>query len=241
MPLIFNFRSEREKRLKIIKTSNVSKIFKTGKTQFHALKNISISIEKGETVAIIGKSGSGKSTLMHLLSLLDKPSEGQIEIFSQSSEKMTNKQINKFRNQSVGFVFQQFFLNPKHTVIDNIMLPLKISGMKKSYKNQLAIDALRKVGLLDRINSKAIDLSGGQKQRVCIARAIVNYPEIIFADEPTGNLDSINGKIIEDLLFSLNKHYGITLVIVTHDNEIAKRCSKIITIKDGEVKAGMDE
>lgn len=219
----------------IISTKNLSKTYGKKTTAFEALKNINLEIKEGETIAIIGKSGSGKSTLMHLLALLDRPTSGTLKIGEQNSTKLSKRQLNRLRNQKFGFVFQQFFMNSNDTVLNNVMLPLKISGTRRKTRKQLALDALETVELSDKAHVKANDLSGGQKQRVCIARAIVNNPKIIFADEPTGNLDSRTGAKIEKLLFDLNKKKGVTLIIVTHDEDLAKKCSRIIRIKDGEI------
>lgn len=221
--------------MKVIEAINVKKTYGSGDSAFHALKGVSFSIEKGESVAIIGKSGSGKSTLMHILALLDRPTSGDIFLVNQDPNKMKKSALNIMRNQTYGFVFQQFFMNPKDTVLSNVLLPLKIAGISKRQRKQLAMEALAAVDLTYKCNNKANDLSGGQKQRVCIARALVNQPEIIFADEPTGNLDSTTGEKIEELLFNLNREKNITLIIVTHDPELAARCDRQIHIKDGLV------
>lgn len=219
----------------LIQVTNLSKTYGKKSTAFKALKNIDLSIEQGESIAIIGKSGSGKSTLMHLLALLDKPTTGTIKINDQNSNKLSARQLNKLRNREFGFVFQQFFMNSNDSVLNNVLLPLKISGTRRKTRKKLAFEALKTVELEDKAKSKANDLSGGQKQRVCIARAIVNNPKIIFADEPTGNLDSNTGEKIEKLLFSLNKEKNVTLIIVTHDEDLAKKCSRQIHIKDGQI------
>lgn len=221
--------------MKVLEADNIVKTYGSGATAFQALKGVSLSINKGESVAIIGKSGSGKSTLMHILALLDQPTSGQMVLLDQKTENIKKKALNKLRNQTFGFVFQQFFLNPKDTVLDNVILPLKIAGITGKRRKKMALEALRSVELEDKAQNRANDLSGGQKQRVCIARALVNEPEIIFADEPTGNLDSATGDKVEELLFKLNKEKGITLIIVTHDPELAARCDRQIQIKDGLV------
>lgn len=221
-----------------IEVNDVKKVYGSGPAAFEALKGISFTIKKGESIAIIGKSGSGKSTLMHILALLDRPSSGKIALLNQDTQKINKRTLNKMRNETFGFVFQQFFMNPKDTVLSNVVLPLKIAGLSSRQRKEMAIDALEAVDLSDKANNKANDLSGGQKQRVCIARAIVNQPEIIFADEPTGNLDSTTGEKIEELLFNLNQNKGITLIIVTHDPELAVRCDRQIHIKDGQLLEG---
>ena len=219
----------------LIEVKNLVKVYRDGNTYFKALNGVSFSIQKGESVAIIGKSGSGKSTLMHLLAALDKPNEGEILINGQNIAKMKKRELNKLRNQTFGFVFQQFFMNPKDTVLQNVILPLKIAGVGSRKRKEIALKALEAVELTDKAKNKASNLSGGQKQRVCVARAIANSPKIIFADEPTGNLDSKTSKKIEDLLFGLNKESGITLIIVTHDESLAAKCDRQIRIQDGQI------
>lgn len=219
----------------LIEAKNLVKVYRDGNTYFKALNNVSFEIKKGESVAIIGKSGSGKSTLMHLLAALDKPNEGEILINGQNIAKMKKRDLNKLRNRTFGFVFQQFFMNPKDTVLQNVILPLKIGGVSSRKRKEIALKALEAVELTDKAKNKASNLSGGQKQRVCVARTIANSPEIIFADEPTGNLDSKTSKKIEDLLFGLNKDNGITLIIVTHDEALAQKCDRQIRIQDGQI------
>ena len=219
----------------LIEVKDLVKVYRDGNTYFKALNGVSFSIQKGESVAIIGKSGSGKSTLMHLLAALDKPNEGEILINGQNIAQMKKRELNKLRNQTFGFVFQQFFMNPKDTVLQNVILPLKIAGVASRKRKEIALKALEAVELTDKAKNKASNLSGGQKQRVCVARAIANSPEIIFADEPTGNLDSKTSKKIEDLLFDLNKESGITLIIVTHDESLAAKCDRQIRIQDGQI------
>lgn len=219
----------------IIQANNVNKLYGKKSNRFQALKNINLSIARGESLAILGKSGSGKSTLMHILALLDKPTSGEILIKNTPASSLSGKNINKIRNKSFGFVFQSFFMNANDSVINNVMDPLLIAGASKKDRKQRALAALKSVDLLDKQNAKAKDLSGGQKQRVCIARAIVNNPSVIFADEPTGNLDSKTGDKIKRLLFALNKKRGITLIIVTHDPDMANLCDRQIHIKDGEI------
>lgn len=219
---------------KVIEVKNLVKVYGKRAAAFTALKHIDLDIYKGESVAIIGKSGSGKSTLMHLLALLDKPTSGTIKINGVDSTKLRSRKLNQLRNRSFGFVFQQFFMNPNDSVLENVILPLKIAGTKRKTRKELATKAIRTVGLEERIKFKANDLSGGQKQRVCIARALVNDPSIIFADEPTGNLDSATGDKIIKLLFEANKK-GTTLIIVTHDEDLAKLCNRQVRIMDGKI------
>lgn len=219
----------------MIELKNVGKVYGKKASAFTALENINLEIPAGTSIAIVGKSGSGKSTLMHLVALLDKPSEGTILINKKDTAKLPDKELNTLRNKSFGFVFQQFFINANDSVLNNVILPLKIAGVGRRERQQRGMEALKAVELDDKAGNKANDLSGGQKQRVCIARALINDPEVIFADEPTGNLDSTTGAKIMDLLFSLNKSKQITLIIVTHDDELAERCSRQIRIKDGRI------
>ena len=221
----------------IIDVKNLTKTYGKKSTAFKALDNINLQIFQGESVAIVGKSGSGKSTLMHLLALLDKPTSGEIKILGINANKLKGKKLNQLRNKHFGFVFQQFFMNPKDTVLENVLLPLKIGKISRFKRKKLALKALETVDLKNKAKNKATNLSGGQKQRVCIARAIVNNPKIIFADEPTGNLDSKTGQKIIDLLFGLNKK-GATLIIVTHDDDLAKLCDRQIRITDGVLQKG---
>lgn len=221
----------------LISTHNLCKTYGKRNAKFIALKDINLEIEEGESVAIIGKSGSGKSTLMHLLALLDRPTSGSIQLRGIDTSKLRARRLNELRNKQFGFVFQSFFMNSNDTVLNNVILPLKIAGIGFRERKRRAINALKIVGLEDKIKNKANDLSGGQKQRVCIARAIVNQPKVIFADEPTGNLDSVTGEKIERILFGLNKKVGITLIIVTHDEDLAAKCGRIIRIADGHIIA----
>ena len=220
----------------VITTENLTKVYGKKDAAFTALENINLEIGAGETLAIVGKSGSGKSTLMHLLALLDRPTSGMVKIGNKDASTLAAKQLDMVRNKTFGFVFQQFFLNGNDTVLNNVTLPLKIAGMSRKARNQRGLEMLQAVELEDKASSRANDLSGGQKQRVVIARALANNPKLIFADEPTGNLDTKTGKTIENLLFSLNKKKGITLLIVTHDVDLAARCSRQIYIEDGKIK-----
>jgi putative ABC transport system ATP-binding protein len=222
----------------VIATNHVTKIYGKGDAAFTALSDVSIAIEAGESVAIVGKSGSGKSTLMHTLALLDKPTRGEVLFKDHDAARMKGRQLDVLRNKRYGFVFQQFFLNANDTVLNNVVLPLKIAGVSRRERTKQGMAALHAVELETKAKNKAANLSGGQKQRVCIARALINKPSIIFADEPTGNLDSVTGKNIEDLLFRLNQQAGITLIIVTHDPDIARRCQRQLHIKDGHLVSG---
>jgi putative ABC transport system ATP-binding protein len=222
----------------IIQANKLRRVFGKGDSAFEALKGIDITISQGEVVAIIGKSGSGKSTLMHLLALLDTPTSGKVMISGKDASKLHRKAVDQMRNRDFGFVFQQFFLNATDSVLNNVTLPLKIGGVSAKERNRRGLEALRSVELEDKANSTAVELSGGQKQRAVIARALINYPKVIFADEPTGNLDTITGKKIVDLLFKLNKEKGITVIFVTHDHDLAKRCQRQIELQDGLILKG---
>lgn len=219
----------------LINAKNVTKIYGKGDNAFVALDKVHVGMKRGETVAVVGKSGSGKSTLMHVLAALDRATSGDVAFDEASYEAMKPVKLDNLRAKSFGFIFQQFFLSGRESVLDNVMLPLKINGMRYGRRKARALKALEEVDLLDKAKNKASDLSGGQKQRVVIARALVGDPEVIFADEPTGNLDSENGTRIVDLLFRLNREKGITLVIVTHDRDLAKLCDRQLTMKDGRL------
>ena len=204
-----------------------------GASRFDALKGVSLRIERGESVAIVGKSGSGKSTLMHLLALLDQPDHGVLGVGGVDAATLSSRQVSRLRNETFGFVFQQFFLNPNASVLENVILPLKIAGVGRRERRERGMAVLDQLEMADKAKSKAVSLSGGQKQRAVIARALVNNPQLIFADEPTGNLDTVTGRLVEDILFRLNRENGITLVVVTHDTELAARCDRQIHISDG--------
>ena len=219
----------------LLSTHGLHKTYGKRDAKFEALRGINLEIHRGESVAIIGKSGSGKSTLMHLLALLDRPTKGEIRLDGQPTSKLKQRRLNHLRNKEFGFVFQSFFMNANDSVLNNVILPLKIAGVGRRERKSRAMEALRIVGLESKAKNNANNLSGGQKQRVCIARAIVNDPKVIFADEPTGNLNSATGTKIEDILFKLNREQGITLIIVTHDQELANKCERQIHISDGHV------
>lgn len=213
----------------------LSKHYGSGANRFEALRDVSLSIRTGECVAIVGKSGSGKSTLMHLLAVLDEPSQGEVRIHGTDAQSLSARALNRLRNREFGFVFQQFFLNAQQSVIDNVTLPLTIAGMRRGARRARALDVLESLDLADKAAVRAVTLSGGQKQRTVIARALAGSPSVIFADEPTGNLDSTTGANVEDMLFALNREQGITLVIVTHDDELAARCDRQVVLRDGRI------
>ena len=220
----------------MIEVRNISKTYGKKKNSFQALKDVSFKIPKGASVAIIGKSGSGKSTLIHAMSGLDAPEEGEVLMDGVNILSMKQKDIDKFRSKKMGFIFQSFFVQGNETCFENVSLPLEIAEEPIFRRKEIIENSLKAVGLEDKIKTPARDLSGGQKQRLAIARAIANSPEIIFADEPTGNLDSITSAKIEKMLFEYNKNSKATLLIVTHDEELAEKCDIRIRIKDGKVE-----
>jgi len=221
----------------MIELKNVSKVYGKKSSTFVALDGVTLTIPDGASVAIVGKSGSGKSTLMHVMSGLDHATEGSIEINGTDLLKMKTKAVDRFRATEMSFIFQAFFIEPNQSCFQNVALPLEIAEVPRRKRRKLVEEALAAVDLSEKINAKAVQLSGGQKQRLAIARAIVNKPKLIFADEPTGNLDSTTGEKIMDLLFDLNKTMGSTLIIVTHDHELAARCQIQIILKDGSVES----
>jgi predicted ABC transporter, ATPase component len=220
----------------MIELKNVTKIYGKKKNQFTALKNVSLTIPTGASVAILGKSGSGKSTLMHAISGLAKPQKGQVIIDGQDILQLKSKHVDEFRAKKIGFIFQSFFVQGNESVIDNVSLPLEIARLPRKKRAHKINAALKAVDLYDKRKNRAKDLSGGQKQRLAIARAIVGDPQILFADEPTGNLDSETGAKVEELLFDYNKQKGVTLIVVTHDADLAKKCDHQIIIKDGRIE-----
>ena len=219
----------------MLETRNLSKTYSSDGVDYEALKDVDLSISRGDCLAIVGKSGSGKSTLMHLLACLDGPSGGGVYFDGRDVSQMSERAKNDLRNEKFGFVFQQFFLNGRDTVFENVVLPLRIRGASAAEIDENVKNAINAVGLTDKKFKKAKDLSGGEKQRVCIARALVGQPEVIFADEPTGNLDSATGASVEETLFNLNREKGITLVVVTHDSDLAGKCDRVIEMKDGRI------
>ncbi len=219
----------------MIEVKNITKIYGKKKNAFTALKDVTLDIADNTSVAILGKSGSGKSTLMHAVSGLDKPQTGQVLVNGEDILKLKARATDKFRAQKMGFIFQSFFVEPRETCYENVSLSLETAGAPRRSRRKRIEQALEAVELSDKINVKAKNLSGGQKQRLAIARAIVGQPKILFADEPTGNLDSATSKVVEDLLFNYQKQNQAILVIVTHDEDLASRCQSIIRLKDGQV------
>lgn len=218
----------------MIEVKNVTKIYNK-KNAFTALDNINLTIPSNTSVAILGKSGSGKSTLMHVISGLDKPQKGQVLVDGEDILRLKPRATDRFRASKMAFIFQSFFVEGGESCYNNVSLSLETAGVPVRKRKKLIEQALQSVDLGDKIKSRAKDLSGGQKQRLAIARAIVGEPRILFADEPTGNLDSVTSKVIEDLLFDYQKKNHATLIIVTHDEELASRCNTVINIKDGKI------
>lgn len=219
----------------MIIVERVGRTYGKKQNSFTALDDISFTVPNATSVAIVGKSGSGKSTLMHLLGGLDTPTVGEISIHGQRLGHLSTKAMDKFRAETLGFVFQSFFIEPNQTCYQNVALPLEINAVPLNARRQRIQTALEQVELSPKLNQKAGNLSGGQKQRLAIARAIVMNPAMILADEPTGNLDSATGRKIIDLLFETQRSNKSTLVIVTHDHELAKRCDMQIDLKDGKI------
>ena len=221
----------------MIEVKNITKIYGKKKNAFTALDRVSLNIEEGSSVAILGKSGSGKSTLMHAISGLDKPQKGKVLIDDEDILRLKPRATDRFRAQKMGFIFQSFFVEGGESCYDNVSLALETAGVARIGRRKRIIEALEAVDLGDKVKSRAKDLSGGQKQRLAIARAIVGRPQILFADEPTGNLDSATSKVIEDLLFNYCKENNATLIIVTHDEDLAQKCQRVIHIKDGKIES----
>jgi putative ABC transport system ATP-binding protein len=217
----------------MIQLKNVSKTYSNkGQKEVHAVKNADLVIKKGEFVAIIGPSGSGKSTMMNILGMLDRPTSGKYYFENSDVNTLSEDELAMIRNKKIGFVFQKFHLLPKTTALENVELPLLYSDRKNI--RALALDALKQVGLNDRVHHRTNELSGGQQQRVAIARALVNDPDIIFADEPTGNLDSVSGQEIIKI-FKLLNYAGKTIVLITHDQNVAAYANRIVRIQDGSI------
>ena len=219
----------------VVRLENVVKTYSMGESEVHALRGISFKIEQGEFLSIMGPSGSGKSTCMNMIGCLDRPTSGLVEINGKETAKMTEKELAVLRNQTVGFVFQQYHLIASMNVLENVMLPLKYAHVEKAQRVERAKEALAAVGLAERIKHRPHELSGGQKQRVAIARAMVTRPKILLADEPTGALDSSTGKQVMELFTKINKEQGTTVIIVTHDPRIGESTKRCIKILDGQL------
>lgn len=219
----------------VVRLDNVVKTYSMGESEVHALRGISFAIEQGEFLSIMGPSGSGKSTCMNMIGCLDRPTSGIVEINGKETAKMTEKELALLRNQTVGFVFQQYHLIASMNVLENVMLPLKYQKVEKSERVERAKQALEAVGLGERIKHRPHELSGGQKQRVAIARAMITKPKILLADEPTGALDSTTGKQVMEMFSKINQEQGTTVIIVTHDPGIGASTERCIKILDGQL------
>ena len=220
----------------IINVKDIKKSYTVGTQEVNALRGINLSVEKGEFISMMGPSGSGKTTLMNIIGCLDTPSSGEYELNGSLVSKLEDDELARIRNKEIGFVFQSFNLLAKNSVLENVMLPLKYAGFNKSEAVKKSNEVIDKVGLSDRLAHTPAELSGGQQQRVAIARALVNKPSIIFADEPTGNLDSKTGKEVMTIFKELNAS-GQTIILITHEESIANQSNRIITIKDGLIKS----
>ena len=224
----------------LLELQNICKDYIQGKVPVPVLKNISLSVDTGEYLAIMGPSGSGKSTLMNVIGLLDRPTSGQFLLDGKPMQTCTDRMLSEIRNQKIGFVFQNFNLLPRQTASDNVALPLLYAGVGKKERTQRAKEALIRVGLEDRITFLPTQLSGGQKQRVAIARAIVNHPQLLLADEPTGALDTKSGEQVMELFHGLHED-GATIVMITHEREIAEHAQRILYIRDGMLEQEPEE
>lgn len=220
----------------LVEIKDVCKVYNPGENEVRALDHVSLTIDEQEFVAIIGHSGSGKSTLMNMLGCLDVPTSGEYWLHGQDVSALSDDALSDIRNREIGFIFQGFNLIPNLTALENVELPLIYRGVSKSVREELSVEALKKVGLEHRMDHKPSEMSGGQQQRVAIARAIAQAPPVILADEPTGNLDSNSTKEIMDILKGLHKE-GRTVILITHDNEIAAQAKRVIKIKDGKVES----
>lgn len=220
----------------VINLENVRRVYSMGDTEVQALRGVSFNIDQGEFVTIMGPSGSGKSTCMNMIGCLDRPTDGIVKINGEETALMSEKELAVLRNQTVGFVFQQYFLLPSMSVLENVMLPLRYAGLDRRERMERAAAALARVGLDDRMSHRPYELSGGQKQRVAIARATVTQPKIILADEPTGALDSETGRAVMDLFWEINAA-GTTVVIVTHDPRVGESSKRCIRIFDGMIQS----
>jgi putative ABC transport system ATP-binding protein len=222
--------------MNVIEVKNLEKTYYVGDMEVNALRGVSFNILKSQFSAIMGPSGSGKSTLMHIIGCLDSPTKGEYHLNGENVANMQDDQLAKIRNKEIGFVFQKFHLLPRSTALENVMLPLKYASIGKIERSEKAMEALTQVGLADRVDHRPSELSGGQQQRVAIARALVNSPAILFADEPTGNLDSKTGEEVMNLLHELNDR-GQTIVLITHEKEIADQTERTIFIRDGKIES----
>lgn len=216
---------------------NVWKVYKIGGTETYALKDVNLRIKEGEMVGILGPSGSGKSTLVHIIGCMDRPTKGEVYLFGKNILNLKDKELAELRKKYIGFVFQMFYLFPNMTALENVEIPMILAGIPKSIRTEKAMKLLEEVKLLEKAKNLPSQLSGGEQQRIAIARALANDPKIILADEPTGNLDVKSSSIVIELFKKLNREYGKTIVIVTHDIKIAENVDRIIVIKKGSIVA----
>jgi len=223
------------KKVFLLQLKNITKTYLSGTSEFDALKDVSLKISEGEFISITGPSGSGKSTLMHIIGLLDNPTSGEVILQGKDIARLNESELAVFRNKILGFVFQQFNLLSKTSSLENVMLPLLYSDIPSEKRKNLALEMLAKVNLSGKLKNLPSQLSGGEQQRVAIARALINNPKIILADEPTGNLDSKTGREVMDLLHKSNKEEKRTIILVTHDRDLANEAERILVIKDGKI------
>lgn len=222
----------------LLEAKNIWKIYGVGEeSETIALNDVSFSVNEGEFAAIMGPSGCGKSTLLHIMGLLDHPTKGTFHLDDRAVSNYSDEELAFLRSQKIGFVFQSFHLLPRVSVLDNVKVPLIYSGVKESYWNDMAMEAIKSVGMEHRLSHEPSQLSGGEKQRVAIARSLINSPKIIFADEPTGNLDSKSGKVVMEILQSLNEKEGKTIILVTHETYTAEHAERIIKMLDGKIES----
>lgn len=220
----------------LIKGINIRRVFVTGKERLEVLKGIDVTFKKGMIHTIVGPSGAGKSTLLHILGGIDRPTEGKVILDNSSLYDFPDRELSRIRNKKIGFIFQFHHLLPEFSALENVMMPSVIDAMNAKKARKVAENLLVKIGLSDRFDHKPNELSGGEKQRVAVARALVNNPSVIFADEPTGNLDSKNSDLLLSMLLELNRSEGITLIVVTHNKDIANKIGNVIKMKDGKIQ-----
>jgi putative ABC transport system ATP-binding protein len=222
----------------VIQLKNATKVYELGGEKIYGLYKVNLKIDQGDFIVVMGPSGSGKSTLANVIGGLDTVDEGEVLVDNQDISRLPDRVLSDYRNKKIGFIFQFFNLIPTYTALENVMVPLVLAGIPQKDRQKRALECLIAVGLEERLNHKPSQLSGGQRQRVCIARALANNPQVIIADEPTGNLDSKKGEEIVTLLKTLNEKAGLTVIIITHDSSIAKQAKLVLTMKDGQLVKG---